>query len=73
MNNEINIVLTPIWIACQLVLVMFKLANLITWSWWVVTMPTWIGIVTFIILIFVMSIVKNKITSKYWQMIGVVL
>ena len=65
MNNEIDIVLTPIWIACQLVLVMFKLANLITWSWWVVTMPTWIGIVTFIILIFVMSIIKNKITSKY--------
>ena len=65
MNNEINIVLTPIWLACQLVLVMFKLANLITWSWWVVTMPTWIGIVAFIILIFVMSIVKNKITSKY--------
>lgn len=65
MNNEIDIVLTSIWLACQLVLVMFKLANLITWSWWVVTMPTWIGIVTFIILIFVMSIVKNKITSKY--------
>ena len=65
MNNKIDIVLTPIWLACQLVLVMFKLANLIAWSWWVVTMPTWIGIVTFIILIFVMSIVKNKITNKY--------
>ena len=65
MNNKIDIVLTPIWLACQLVLVMFKLANLITWSWWVATMPTWIGIVAFIILIFVMSIVKNKITSKY--------
>lgn len=65
MNNEIDIILIPIWFACQLVLVMFKLANLITWNWWVVTIPTWIGIVTFIILLFVMSIIKNKITSKY--------
>lgn len=65
MNNEIDIILIPIWFVCQLVLVMFKLANLITWNWWVVTIPTWIGIVTFIILLFVMSIIKNKITSKY--------
>ena len=34
----------------QIVLIILKLTNLISWSWWVVLIPFWITIILFIYL-----------------------
>lgn len=37
----------------QLVLIVLKVIGVITWSWWLVLLPLWIGIILFLITIFV--------------------
>ena len=34
----------------QIVLIILKLTNLISWSWWIVLIPLWITIILFIYL-----------------------
>ena len=50
-----------------IVFIVLKLTNTILWSWWIVTMPFWIGIVfallagaTVLIAMFISSKVRNK-------------
>lgn len=65
MNSKINIDLTPIWFIFQFAFIILKLTNSVTWSWWVVLIPTWVTVIVFIILIITILIIKKKITNKY--------
>lgn len=37
----------------QLVLIALKVIGVITWSWWLVLLPLWVGIILFLIIIFI--------------------
>lgn len=39
--------------------VILKLCNVITWSWWWVTLPFWGGLVLVLLILFVVLIVKT--------------
>lgn len=65
MNSKINIDLTPIWFIFQFAFIILKLTNSVTWSWWVILMPTWVAIIVLIILIITILIIKKKTTNKY--------
>lgn len=65
MNSKINIDLTPIWFIFQFAFIILKLTNSVTWSWWVILIPTWVTVIVFIILIITILIIKKKITNKY--------
>lgn len=42
------------------VLLILKLLGLIAWSWWIVTLPLWIGIAIVIISVLVLTVLDNK-------------
>lgn len=52
----------------QLVLIVLKVIGAITWSWWLVLLPLWIGIILFLIIIFIGGIVlavgKDKVKDE---------
>lgn len=43
----------------QVCLIVLKLCKIITWSWWLVFLPVWIGIAIFVIL-FIIMYIKTK-------------
>lgn len=53
----------------QLLLIGLKLADVITWSWWLVLLPTWVGLgLTVFVLLFVataFSITRSKPPKFY--------
>lgn len=49
----------------QLVLIVLKVIGVITWSWWLVLLPLWIGIILFLITIFVGGIVLAVGRDEY--------
>lgn len=60
-NAKTNVTVSfPIFGAIGLVLVILKLAGVApvaAWSWWLVTLPFWFGIVLFVVALAVMAIV----------------
>lgn len=54
---------TSILSVLQIIFIVLKLLKVITWSWWTVFIPTWIGlgIVTFVfIVIFILKLFSRK-------------
>jgi hypothetical protein len=47
----------------QVVFITLKILNKITWSWWFVLMPTWIGIAIFLFLVGIVVVV-SMISAK---------
>lgn len=60
-NAKTNVTVSfPIFGAIGLILVILKLAGVApvaAWSWWLVTLPFWIGIVLFVVALAVMAII----------------
>lgn len=51
----------------QIVFIVLKLTKAINWSWWVVLIPTWIGVVVIAILVMVfigMPLISISIENK---------
>lgn len=46
------------------VLLVLKLLGIIAWSWWIITMPLWIGIVVFIICVLVLTVLDRPVKRK---------
>lgn len=49
------------WSILQLIFITLKLCNVITWSWWAVLTPTWIGLGLLIIYVILAIILFNKL------------
>ena len=46
------------------VLLVLKLLGIIAWSWWLITMPLWAGIVVFIICVFALAALDRPTKRK---------
>lgn len=46
------------------VLLVLKLLGIIAWSWWIITMPLWIGIVVLIISVFALVLLDRPAKRK---------
>ena len=46
------------------VLLVLKLLGIIAWSWWVITMPLWIGTVVLIISVFTLVLLDRPAKRK---------
>ena len=46
------------------VLLVLKLVGVIAWSWWIITMPLWIGIAVFIVSMFVLTALDRPTKRK---------
>lgn len=46
------------------VLLVLKLLGVIAWSWWLITMPLWIGIVVLIISLFALVLLDRPAKRK---------
>ena len=46
------------------VLLVLKLLGIIAWSWWIITMPLWIGIVVLIICVLVLTVLDRPVKRK---------
>lgn len=44
----------------QIVFIVLKLLNLIDWSWWVVFIPTWIGLIIVAVLLIAFKLSERK-------------
>lgn len=42
-----------------IVLLVLKLAGVIAWSWWLVTMPLWIGILVYLISMLILALLDD--------------
>lgn len=47
------------WGLLQLALIVLKLIDVINWSWWVVLIPLWIEVVTFILAVIIITIMTK--------------
>ena len=46
------------------VLLVLKLLGVIAWSWWIITMPLWLGIVVLIICVLVLTVLDRPVKRK---------
>lgn len=46
------------------VLLVLKLVGIIAWSWWIITMPLWLGIVVLIICVLVLTVLDRPVKRK---------
>ena len=46
------------------VLLVLKLLGIIAWSWWIITMPLWIGIVVLIICVLAIAVLERPAKRK---------
>lgn len=46
------------------VLLVLKLLGVIAWSWWLITMPLWIGVVVLIISVFTLVVIDRPAKRK---------
>lgn len=46
------------------VLLVLKLLGVIAWSWWIITMPLWIGTVVFIISVYALVLLDRPAKRK---------
>jgi hypothetical protein len=53
------------WGLLGIVFVVLKLCKIITWSWWLVTLPLWGGLALFLVIVFV--IVMFFIIKEIWE------
>lgn len=44
----------------QIVFIVLKLLNLIDWSWWVVFIPTWIGLIIVAVVLIAFKLSERK-------------
>lgn len=48
----------------QIVFIVLKLCDVITWSWWAVLIPLWIDLAICVILIIVLVLINNRPYKK---------
>ena len=54
---------TSVLSVLQIIFIVLKLLKVITWSWWTVFIPTWIGlgiVALFLIVIFILKLFSRK-------------
>lgn len=74
MNKEkiIEIIWTTIWCITQVVFIVLKLFNIITWSWWWIFAPSW-GLIPLLILIIILGVIvivvyyMSGVMRIYWK------
>ena len=55
-SNTKYVGVSPFFLMFMVFLVL-KLTNTVTWSWWIITLPMWIGIPIFIVFILIIYII----------------
>ena len=58
MSSKISSGGTSILSVLQIIFIVLKLLKVITWSWWIVFIPTWIGLGLYGIIFIVLFVIK---------------
>jgi len=53
------------WGLLQIVFIVLKILGVVNWSWWLVFIPVWISVLSFLIIFIIMLIVSGHLERKY--------
>lgn len=53
------------WGLLQIVFIVLKILGIINWSWWLVLIPVWISVLSFLIVFIIMFIASGLLERKY--------
>lgn len=53
------------WGLLQIVFIVLKILGIVNWSWWLVLIPVWISVLSFLIVFIIMFIASGLLERKY--------